>query len=297
MPNVWRFRMRAGSAADHARARAFAVENNVVGAGWNLLPRSSVPDLCDNFELYLEHAQSTYPHELRSLNIAANIIGRKIEIGDYGWAYFSHTGEYWCCQITSAFQYRTGGSFDEHDIHMTRRCKWRKAGSADSVPGVIRRAFSNRFGTVGPIVTDASIAVEAAEIIFGTMMPQTNRDLFALAGPDELEDLVALYLQDQGWYVIPSTAKLSTASYEFILVHSKTGEHAGIQVKSGSEHTLRVDVAEDLDVFFVFTANEQTAVDSDNGRIQRINRADMLAFARRNWPLLPRALRTRWPLS
>src|SRR5665213_2010121 len=225
MSRVWRFRMRAGSANDHAVARTWAVKNGVVGAGWNLPSRCGVPDECEDFERYLRHARKVWKHELPSLNKAANLIGRQIQVGDYGWAYLSHTGEYWCCKITSGFQFRTGEAFDDHDIHMVRRCKWARAGSADAVPGVVRRAFSTPFGTVSGIVADADVAIEAAEIALGKKRHGHSRDLFAVAGSDELEDLVALYLQAKGWRVIPSTAKLSTASYEFILVHSRTKQH------------------------------------------------------------------------
>ncbi|MFN3656270.1 MAG: hypothetical protein ACK4UO_03305 [Pseudolabrys sp.] len=296
MPKVWRFRMRAGRAVDHSNARTFAVKNGVVGAGWPLPKKCRVPDRCKDLERYLKHARATFPDDLISLNRAANIIGRQIRVGDYGWTYLSHTGEYWCCKITGDFEYRTGGDFDEHDIHMVRRCKWVNAGPADAVPGVIRRAFSTTFGTVSGIVTDAATAIDTAEILHKKKRPQLNGDLFALAGDDELEDLVALYLQGQGWRIIPSTAKRSTANYEFILVHSISKERAGIQVKGGGVKKLPLRIADDLDYFFVFMADYIAEIQSEDKRIRRINRNDILEFARNNWFLLPRALQTLWPI-
>ena len=94
------------------------------------------------------------------------------------------------------------------------------------------------------IVTHAGAAIDAAEK-FGLRQPTLNGDLFAAAGPEDLEDLVALYLQEQGWRTFPSTAKVSMASYEFVLVHHETGHHAGVQVKSGGIGFLNQDVAQD----------------------------------------------------
>lgn len=264
MVSVWRFRMRAGAETDYERARVFAVKNNVVGGGWNLPKKCRVPDRCNDFSRYLKHARKIHFRDRNNLNKAARIIGREIQIGDYGWAYFSHTGEYWCCKITGDFEFRTGIDFDDYHIHITRPCAWKKAGSADAVPGVIQRAFSYRFGTVSKIVTDADTALEAAEIIFGAKKPQSNGSLLAIANSDELEDLVALYLQASGWRVLPTTAKRSTASYEFILVHSETGKRAGIQVKGGNVSSFSVQVASDLDIFFVFAANKSCVIKSDN---------------------------------
>ena len=99
--------------------------------------------------------------------------------------YVTHTGEYWCCRIEGEFEYRTGGNFDAHDLHLTRRCTWGvKAGPADAVPGVVRRAFAGQFGTVSSIVTDAGTAIYAAEIVLNLRRPISNGDLFAAAGPE-----------------------------------------------------------------------------------------------------------------
>lgn len=220
-----------------------------------------------------------------------------MKVGDYCWMYVTHTGEYWCCRIDGKFEYRTGGSFDAHDLHLTRRCTWVKAGPADAVPGVVRRAFAGPFGTVSAIVTHAGAAIDAAEILLGLRQPTLNGDLFAAAGPEDLEDLVALYLQEQGWRTFPSTAKVSMASYEFVLVHHETGHHAGVQVKSGGIGFLNQDVAQDSDVFFVFMANPTAVVAGTDPRIKRIGRHEIEAFARRYWALLPRRLQARWPIT
>ena len=131
----------------------------------------------------------------------------------------------------------------------------------------------------------------------GRKKPLLDGDLFALATPEDLEDIVALYLQAKGWCLFPSTAKVSMASYEFVLVHQQTGERAGVQVKSGTVASLHQNVASDFDVFFVFLANPHGILTGDIERIKKIDRDELAAFAKRNWGLLPQRLKIRWPIS
>ncbi|MDX8411885.1 MAG: hypothetical protein R8K46_08490 [Mariprofundaceae bacterium] len=59
-------------------------------------------------------------------------------------------------------------------------------------------------------------------------------DLFSLIGPDDCEDIVGLYLQEEkGYRIIPSSCKSDTAKYEFVLRHKDTGHKAVVQVKQG----------------------------------------------------------------
>jgi hypothetical protein len=290
--------MSLADGVDPAAARSFAVEYGIVGAGWALSDApdpSPLPDRSGDLDQYLQLVKGVFPKD-NSVAGVATVFGKQMQIGDYCWMYVTHTGEYWCCRIDGDFEYRTGGSFDEHDLHLTRRCTWAKAGPADAVPGVVRRAFAGPFGTVSAMVTDSQTAIDAAEIHLNQRAIVPGGDLFAVAGPEDLEDIVSLYLQEAGWRVFPSTAKVSMASYEFVLVHSQTGQYAGVQVKSGNVAFLNQEVAQAFDVFFVFMANPSAIVADTDPRIARIKRDEILAFARRAWKLLPRRLQVRWPI-
>jgi hypothetical protein len=287
------------AAEDVAAAGNFAIETGLVGAGWALNnPPDAGPlaDETDDVSLYKKHAKLVFPDDNSVQGVADNFA--KMEVGDICWMYFTHLGEYWCCRIEDdKFRYREGGDFDKFDLHITRRCAWARAGTADAVPGVVRRAFAGPFGVISRIVTDAATAIEFAEVTLGRKKPMIDGDLFALATPKDLEDIVALYLQESGWRILPSTAKASMASYEFVLVHQQTGERAGVQVKSGNVRSLDQRVASDFDVFFVFLANPDGVLTGDVDRINRIGREQLAAFARRDWRLLPQRLKLRWPIS
>lgn len=298
MVSVWRLRMKSDAGnVDHAAARDFAIENGIVGAGWHLdAPGggSLLPDMSNDVEEYLRHATSVFGSR-SSLLGAVESIGRRMKIGDFGWMYATHKGEYWCCRIDGEFQYRAGGDFDLYDLHIVRPCTWALAGTADAVPGVIRRAFAGPFGVVGTITTGANRAIEAVEIALGTKAVTTRGDLFDTASPEDLEDLVSLYLQSLGWMIFPTTSKASMASYEFVLVNQSNGERAGVQVKSGNVWRLDQAVAGDFDKFFIFLANPSAHLTGSDPRIQILNRKDLLDFAQANWKLLPKRLQLRWP--
>ena len=61
---------------------------------------------------------------------------------------------------------------------------------------------------------------------------------------EETEDLVFLYLQSRGWYVVPNSRKGNTLRFEFMLAHSQTGDKALTQVKTGDVR-LNIDAYAD----------------------------------------------------
>ena len=296
MTNVWRLRMKSGKPDVHAtQARAFAFDNGWVGAGWGLdesVHNNSLVDGSTDVAAYRRLANDVFPGDA-SFERALATIGSQMTEGDYCWAYDSYTGEYWCAKVEGGFQYRQGGEFDRYDFHMVRPCAWARAGTADAVPGAIRRAFAGPFGTITSLNADKDRIIRAAKTALGESNQTEANDLFEATGPEDLEDLVALYLQDQGWQIYPSTAKVTMASYEFIMVHKDSCARAGVQVKSGSVSRLDQGVAEGFDRFFVFLAGENPQVIGDE-RLTVISRAEILEFASTNVSLLPRRLMRSW---
>lgn len=294
--NVWRLRLRSGKeGVEHSDARAFAFQNGWVGAGWGLDESEHADRLADgssDAEAYRRLAVEIFPGDT-SFTTALENIAFKMAPGDHCWAYESRTGEYWCAMVQGAFEYRQGGDFDRHDLHMLRSCKWTCVGTADAVPGAIRRAFAGPFGTVTALTADKARIERAGRTAFGIIDETLPNDLFEAAGPDDLEDLIALYLQSSGWRLYPSTAKLSMASYEFIMVHEETGERAGVQVKSGAVNYLEQSVAGDLDKFFVFLAGQEPRVSGSN-LICVLTREDIRDFAIEKRHLLPLRLTRSW---
>ena len=73
---------------------------------------------------------------------------------------------------------------------------------------------------------------------------------------EETEDLVFVYLQSQGWYVIPNSRKGDSMSFEYLAVNPLTGEKALTQVKTGQVAINRDDYVGYSERIFLFQSNE-----------------------------------------
>jgi hypothetical protein len=61
--------------------------------------------------------------------------------------------------------------------------------------------------------------------------PGSRLDFYAFMTDADVANVVFVYLQVLGWYVLPGTRTAATAHYEF--VRGEMGERTGVQVKSG----------------------------------------------------------------
>jgi hypothetical protein len=157
--------------------------------------------------------------------------------GDLVW--FRHPdGAYFVAEVTGAWEYRYEGDHIDADIVNIRPARIVKVGLEDSVPGNIIACFR-------PPMTLQTIA-NRDMLIFTQRLLGLPTDLAGLPTDlarssdvldyltdEDLEDVVAIYLQMRGWLIIPNTRRSDTHRYEFILVHRQTGERAMVQVKSG----------------------------------------------------------------
>jgi len=46
--------------------------------------------------------------------------------------------------------------------------------------------------------------------------------------------VIFLFLQTEGWYVVPNSRKGDTMSFEYLVVDPRDGRIAGVQVKTGN---------------------------------------------------------------
>ena len=78
-----------------------------------------------------------------------------------------------------------------------------------------------------------------------------------LLDSEETEDVVFLYLQSYGWYVVPNSRKKDTMGFEYLLIHPSSYERAWVQVKTGNSTTLnRDDYSYHTHKVFLFQSNE-----------------------------------------
>ena len=141
-------------------------------------------------------------------------------------------GRYYLAEIIGPWQY----AYDDQaaigaDIVNFREARIIEVGLADAVPGKIIACFrpARTFQAIrSPGMLAFSDKIAGMQVT-GDIVP----DVFEFMYDADLENLVFVYLQFLGWYVLPGTRTATTAHYEFVLVRRETGERAVVQVKSG----------------------------------------------------------------
>ena len=118
---------------------------------------------------------------------------------------------------------------------------WCEVGSESDIPGCILIAFYQK-GTL--IEIDEESALNISQIIYNkkdnyykisNKLENNKTNFYSLLSPNDCEDLLYFYLYHKFKYiVIPSTNKINTQNYEFIMLNSNNrDEKIYIQVKNG----------------------------------------------------------------
>ena len=108
-----------------------------------------------------------------------------------------------------------------------------------------------------------------------------------LLDDEETEDLVFLYLQSRGWYVVPNSRKGDTMSFEYLVVNSKTGQKALTQVKTGNVVIDKDQYVQYPQKIFLFQSNDLfSGVGSQS--VVSISRAELLDFLNESLSWLPK---------
>jgi hypothetical protein len=183
-------------------------------------------------------------------------------------------------------------------VFQVRKCKWVRVGSSDKIPGPVKNAFAGRGQAISRIAKEESAALLGTALIWESVTGESiELDIVAAKqfpmgaiAHDDLEDIVALYLQiEMGWHIVPSTAKKTTRDIEFVLRNSM-GQRAYLQVKSGQAtvEVTKIDVPQDVDFFFIFypTISEQDSFGT-NSKIVLLNPNEIAKFLSSHKTIMP----------
>ncbi|HSF66829.1 MAG TPA: hypothetical protein VLA67_05300 [Nitrospiraceae bacterium] len=113
---------------------------------------------------------------------------------------------------------------------------------------------------------------------------------------EETEDLVFLYLQSKGWYVVPHSRKGDSMTFEYLCVNPLNGQIAGTQVKTGYTALNRDDYSQFQQKVFLFQANDlYLGVGTDN--VEAIPRNEIIEFLNKATPWLPKSFRRKMEIA
>jgi hypothetical protein len=247
---LWRINIKPDS-EQGLDATEFCVDRGIVGIGWGI---GTMPTTKDDYRKIASEAhKASYGSWLR----ATNAILDGLSVGDLIWTR-NRSAVYYLGRISGEWEYRHGEEYSRADVANVRPCSWVKVGSMDHVPGSV----INSFGPNATIqrVTDSSAALYSS-LLFSELRGEeltkgaAAGDILGLLSAEDLEDVVAIYLQvTRRLVMFPSTCKKDTMTVECVFADLDTGERVGLQVKSGQTAIVVADYSSFNGQMYLFAA-------------------------------------------
>ena len=293
MSNLFRIHIRPrGGNTDMYATFQYCLANGVLGVGWRVDEINETTE----WEVYERLAASWYDSLQQPRYIYDNI-----EQEDLIWTR-DPDGRYFLARVRTGWEYWTTPHSREMDIDIANifRCAFHEV-PLDAVPGRVVSSFGFRGRSIQQIKDSSARTYSqhlwnsyADEQVYDVDMADFP-DIFTMLDPEETEDLVFLYLQSRGWYVVPNSRKGNTLRFEFMLAHSGTGEKALTQIKTGDAR-LNIDCYADHPWrIFLFQSNEHyDGQDADN--VTCISRRELAAFLECQINLLPQSFQTKFEM-
>jgi len=205
-------------------------------------------------------------------------------------------GRYFLARVTSPWEYfETQDSLDA-DIVNVVRCRILEVTAVDDIPGKVVACF--RPSRTIQRIAD-SVAVTYTRFLWNKLSGQDDYplpllvglSLFSLLDAETVEDVIFIYLQLQGWLVVPHSRKVDTMGFEFVLINRETKERATVQVKTGNTPLDRSDW-KNLGTVFLFQASG-IYNGEEIPKVVCLLPESILRFVMDNLPLMP-AVVQRW---
>lgn len=282
--NIFRMHIKPDGKASRKRTFEYCLENNLLGVGWKVQD----VDNTKNWEDYYEKAKEKYGKVNQ-----CDYIRKHVKVDDLMWTRDKSKG-YFLAKVVSEWEYfNSEASFNENiDIVNIFRVEL-LAVPIGAVPGKVIASF--RASRACQKIDGKSIKIysrilwnELSKIQYYDTSNDKFDDIFLMLDDEETEDLVFLYLQSIGWYVVPSSRKGDTMSFEYLAINPKTGRRALTQVKTGQSNVPRSSYSNrDSDEhIFLFQTNEKYTEES-SGLVTNISRKNIIDFLRESRDWLP----------
>ena len=223
--NLFRIHIRPKGGTDDMDATfQYCLDNDFLGVGWRVVELASTED----WEVYEQAATPKHGSIQQPRYIYNNV-----HPGDLVWTR-DPDGQYYLARVTSPWEYWTSVEGRERDIDIANifRCDFHVV-PLDAVPGTVVASFDARGMSIQRINARSAWAYSQylwnrhAKHQVYDVDTDDFPDIFTMLDPEETEDLVFLYLQSRGWYVVPNSRKGNTLRFEFMLAHSETTTQSG----------------------------------------------------------------------
>lgn len=289
---VYRIHIRpGGGSADVKTIFQYCLANGLLGAGYRIADRTIIRT--KDWDEFYRKASLTHT----DLN-TCKYIQKWVTEGDLVWTR-DPVGQYYLARVKSGWEYWTSQEGIDQDIDIANvfRCDIRKVEELDAVPGKVIACF-RASRTIQEIADKTAIAYSKFlwNELSGRQIYEVSKDeysdIFMLLDAEETEDVVFLFLQGKGWYVVPNSRKADTMSFEYFLVHPSNHERACVQVKTGGEILYTDEYSHLKHKVFLFQSNEYYEGTSTENIIF-IRRNELLKFMEQKKVLLPKAIQNK----
>lgn len=295
---VWRVKINSqrpdlkGDWANWDAAKAYCRQAKVVGVGWG---RSDV--LCDGAPLdEVLAAVAEIPRWNPTGPRAIDRLANQVQNGDLVWTR-DRSGGYFLGLIDGGWRYDGSDEADRWDLNNVRPCTWLDRPLRDyEVPGAVVRNFTGPGETLRKVPSEA--AAKVTKMIYecesNPGRPPSTVDpeeiISELLDPIDVEDIVLLSLQADGWLLLPSSRMHDTPLYEAALRH-RDGRMAVVAVKSGANNVVPVreliDTAGENTQVFVYSTHDAYDAPPEGLGAAALTRQQLVDFMRDHPKLLP----------
>jgi len=278
----------SGGSANMKETFEYCLKNGLLGVGWKIESNKNIAD----WDEYNSEASKIHDN----LNVC-KYIKKWLNAGDLVWTR-DINGEYYLARVTSGWEYWMDKEAIDRDIDIANifRVDFQKV-NIDQVPGKVIACFRAP-RTIQEIADEK--AIEYSKYLWNRLSGKNLyevdnfkfSDIFMMLDDEETEDLVFLYLQSKGWYVVPNSRKVDTMRFEYLVIDPKTGEKALTQVKTGNVHLNREEYSRYPYKIFLFQSNGLYE-GKDAGNVICITRHELNEFLHQSLEWLPTVFTTK----
>lgn len=286
---VWRLQVNTGG----ANIAEYCLKNHVAAMGWSLGHLSAEERArISTFQDYIDIAKKEYKNIDNVLRMVEDV-----KEGDLIWMRSRHGGKYYIARVkaNSVWAFREDAVLIDAANQLTNIDWYPASEKADeeSVPGAVTTALI-RGATIQRI---SKAGVEAySQMLYNKIhdpaldmynyprpdLSLCEKHFYNLLQPEDVEDLLALWLYDTKKYVcIPSTNKIATPKYECVLIdpNDLNRKHIYIQVKKGNDNLNAEDYADlNGEVYLLTTEGHVSNADKYN-HVFCVNPSEIYQFA------------------
>lgn len=310
--SLWKVTIKlSGGEKSETLAFDFCRKEGIIGVGWGL-PQD--PDDPERVKQLCRKRWGRFP-------AGVNALVNRMSEGEHAWVYGDR--QYWVCRIDGDWTHEVGSDpWDACDIHHYRDATWKPV-PTPLVPGVVKRALFQQGTTQkmrkGVVESTRVLSgwlfaqddLEAVldrpvpfEEVAGTLSAMDTHVALQLLGPDEVEDVAGLFVQNEGWRMIKSSTYDQKRTWECEFSRSLEGEPetAYMQVKSGDESLKAAGYVGHLTdeewLYLVSTARTPypDRAATDHERVVFVEPTELLRYAAEHLAELPPAISLKFGL-